>query len=104
MRIASHAETGDKAMPLRDEHQIVSVDDHLVEHPRVWQDRVPARMREAAPRIVEVDGKHQWSYDGMMYPTIGLNAVAGKDRVQRPDQPEHRRVAGAGDIRGRAVV
>ena len=29
-------------MPLLDEHQIVSVDDHLVEHPRVWQDRLPA--------------------------------------------------------------
>jgi predicted TIM-barrel fold metal-dependent hydrolase len=66
-------------MPLRDEHQIVSVDDHLVEHPRVWQDRVPARMKDEAPRILEIDGKHQWSYDGAIYPTIGLNAVAGKD-------------------------
>ncbi len=44
----------------------------------MWQDRVPARMREAAPRILEIDGKHQWSYDGAIYPTIGLNAVAGK--------------------------
>src|SRR6266516_5243305 len=66
-------------MPLQDEHQIVSVDDHLVEHPRVWQDRVPERMKEAAPKILEIDGKHQWSYDGAIYPTIGLNAVAGKD-------------------------
>ena len=40
-------------MPLLDEHQIVSVDDHLVEHPRVWQERLPAAMREAGPRIVE---------------------------------------------------
>lgn len=66
-------------MPLRNHHQIVSVDDHLVEHPRVWQDRVPERMKDAAPRILEVDGAHQWSYDGGVYPTIGLNAVAGKD-------------------------
>ena len=65
-------------MPLLDEHQIVSVDDHLVEHPRVWQDRLPAAMREAGPRIVEMDGKHIWNYDGDMFPTIGLNAVAGK--------------------------
>jgi len=45
----------------------------------VWQDRVPARFREEAPRIVEVDGTHQWAYDGRIYPSIALNAVAGKD-------------------------
>ncbi|MCW2529095.1 MAG: amidohydrolase 2 [Pseudonocardiales bacterium] len=66
-------------MPLQEHHQIVSVDDHLVEHPRVWQDRLPERMKEAGPKILEIDGTHQWSYDGSIYPTIGLNAVAGKD-------------------------
>lgn len=65
-------------MPLQDHHQIVSVDDHLVEHPRVWQDRLPARYRDAGPRIIERDGKHLWSYEDVVYPTIGLNAVAGK--------------------------
>ena len=55
-------------MPLLDEHQIVSVDDHLVEHPRVWQERLPAAMRDAGPRIVEVDGKHMWYYDGRHLP------------------------------------
>lgn len=65
-------------MPLQDTHQIVSVDDHLIEHPRVWQDRLPEKFREAGPRIVEVDGQHLWSYDNTLYPTIGLNAVAGK--------------------------
>ena len=59
-------------MPLLDEHQIVSVDDHLVEHPRVWQDRLPAAMREAGPRIVEIDGMHIWNFDGDRFPTIGL--------------------------------
>ena len=67
-------------MPLQDSHQIVSVDDHLIEHPRVWQDRLPHKYRETGPRIIEVDGKHQWSYDGVVYPTVGLNAVAGKPR------------------------
>jgi len=66
-------------MPLQEHHQIVSVDDHLVEHPRVWQDRVPAKYRDQAPVIREVDGKHLWHYDGKVFPTIGLNAVAGKD-------------------------
>jgi predicted TIM-barrel fold metal-dependent hydrolase len=67
-------------MPLQDHHQIVSVDDHLIEHPRVWQDRLPERFKADGPRIREVDGKHLWHYDGMVAPTIGLNAVAGKPR------------------------
>ena len=29
----------------------ISVDDHVVEPPHVWQDRLPARMREQGPRI-----------------------------------------------------
>lgn len=65
-------------MPLQDHHQIVSVDDHLVEHPRVWQDRLPEAMKERGPRIIEVNDKHMWQFDGNVYPTIGLNAVAGK--------------------------
>jgi hypothetical protein len=69
-------------MPLQEHHQIVSVDDHLVEHPRVWQDRIPAQFRDEAPRIKEVNGMHLWHYDGQVFPTIGLNAVAGKPRDQ----------------------
>jgi predicted TIM-barrel fold metal-dependent hydrolase len=69
-------------MPLQDTHQIVSVDDHLVEHPRVWQDRLPQRFREQGPRIVEIDDKHVWTYEGEMFPTIGLNAVAGKPQEE----------------------
>ncbi|MDT5067864.1 MAG: hypothetical protein QOK02_4019 [Mycobacterium sp.] len=65
-------------MPLQDHHQIVSVDDHLVEHPRVWQDRLPQKYLEQGPRIVEENGMHLWHYDGSVFPTIGLNAVAGK--------------------------
>jgi predicted TIM-barrel fold metal-dependent hydrolase len=69
-------------MPLQDHHQIVSVDDHLVEHPRVWQDRMPENLKERAPQIFEQDGKHLWRYDGDIFPTIGLNAVAGKPREE----------------------
>jgi predicted TIM-barrel fold metal-dependent hydrolase len=65
---------------LRDDVQVVSVDDHVIEHPTVWSDRLPARFQEAGPRIVELDGGMQaWSFEGRVIPTIGLNAVAGKD-------------------------
>jgi predicted TIM-barrel fold metal-dependent hydrolase len=59
--------------------QILSVDDHLIEHPNVWQDRLPDKFKEAGPRIIEdARGHHVWQYEGRLYPQIGLNAVAGK--------------------------
>jgi predicted TIM-barrel fold metal-dependent hydrolase len=66
-------------MALPADVQIVSVDDHVIEHPRVWLDRLPAKHREAGPQIVDVDGKQLWRLEGRLMPNIGLNAVAGKD-------------------------
>lgn len=67
-------------MPLQDHMHIISVDDHLIEHPRVWTDRIPSQYAEACPQIVETEaGHHVWRYEGRMYPQIGLNAVAGKE-------------------------
>src|SRR3546814_19913318 len=65
---------------LPDDVQVISVDDHVIEHPKVWTDRLPAKHQEAGPKIVELDGGAQvWSFEGKSTPTIGLNAVAGKD-------------------------
>lgn len=66
-------------MPLQDYMKIISVDDHVIEHPGVWQDRLPEAHREAGPQIIETaEGHHVWKYEGQLYPQIGLNAVAGK--------------------------
>src|SRR5690606_429176 len=94
-------------VPLQDHMQLVSVDDHLIEPPSLWEDRLPKKFREAGPRIVQMDmsksagdeglsaallqaarqGKDTpvekgladvWVYEGRIYPNIGLNAVAGK--------------------------
>jgi len=60
--------------------QLISVDDHVIEHPNVWLDRLPAKFRDAGPQIVELEGGQQaWRFEGKVLPTIGLNAVAGKD-------------------------
>ena len=65
---------------LPDDVQVVSVDDHVIEHARVWTDRLPARDADAVPRVVEGEGGRQmWKYEDRLLPTIGLNAVAGKD-------------------------
>jgi predicted TIM-barrel fold metal-dependent hydrolase len=59
--------------------QIVSVDDHVIEHADVWQDRLPERFKESGPRIVRTDaGQDVWMLEGNPHVNIGLNAVAGK--------------------------
>jgi predicted TIM-barrel fold metal-dependent hydrolase len=76
---------------------LISTDDHLIEHPTLWADRLPTKYQDQGPRIVEKilpgsvlegDGNSPksselrpaqvWQWEGRIYPYIGLNAVAGK--------------------------
>jgi predicted TIM-barrel fold metal-dependent hydrolase len=60
---------------------IISVDDHLIEPPDLFEGRLPARLADGAPRVVELDGGSQaWQYEGRLYPNVGLNAVVGRPR------------------------
>lgn len=75
-------------MPLQDWMKIISVDDHVIEHPRVWQDRLPEALRTEGPQIIETaEGHHVWQYEGQLYPQIGLNAVAGKPPAEYGMEP-----------------
>ena len=38
-------------------YQLFSADDHIIEHARVWQDRVPQRLRSQAPHVIEEEGR-----------------------------------------------
>jgi predicted TIM-barrel fold metal-dependent hydrolase len=67
--------------------RLFSADDHIIEHARVWQDRVPAKHREQAPRVVEDDGREYWVYAGTRGETMGLNAVVGRPRDQLNPDP-----------------
>ncbi|MCW2621198.1 MAG: amidohydrolase, partial [Frankiales bacterium] len=61
--------------------QIVSVDDHVIEHPRVWLDRLPAKYADVAPRIERDErGADWWIYEGEQAGNFALNAVAGKPK------------------------
>ena len=58
---------------------LVSVDDHVVEPPHLFDGRLAARFQAGAPRLVRKDdGTDVWTYDGREIPNIGLNAVAGR--------------------------
>jgi predicted TIM-barrel fold metal-dependent hydrolase len=60
-------------------YTVVSVDDHLVEPPWMFDGRLPSRLADGAPRLVENERGHQvWHFDGRLFTQVGLNAVAGR--------------------------
>ena len=65
----------------------ISVDDHLIEPARLWQERVPEAMREHAPHIVRDGDSEFWVYEDREIVTTGLNAVAGKKREEFSPEP-----------------
>ena len=70
---------------------MISVDDHVIEPPNVWQDRVPAKLKDAAPRIVRDDQGEAWVYEDKRIPTPGLSAVVGKEKEEFSPAPRHLR-------------
>lgn len=62
---------------------IISVDDHVVEPPHVWVDRLPRKYRDIAPHVVrDADGEF-WEYEGKRGVTgSAINATVGRQRDQ----------------------
>ena len=82
---------------------IISVDDHVVEPPGLWQERLPARFRDRGPRIErrklkrgaggvgggnmgfveDADGQwcDVWLYDDLEYPFMTLMAAVGFEEL-----------------------
>ncbi len=60
---------------------VISVDDHLIEPPDLFDGRMPAGLADRAPRVVELEsGQEAWTYEGRLYPNVGLNAVVGRPK------------------------
>ncbi len=58
---------------------LVSVDDHVVEPPDLFEGRLSARAQERAPFVQRLDdGRDVWMFEGTALPNVGLNAVAGR--------------------------
>ena len=57
---------------------LVSVDDHVVEPPDLFEGHLPEKWMEHAPKSVHRDGIDVWVYEDNVIPNIGLNAVAGR--------------------------
>jgi len=71
-----------------DDMIMISVDDHLVEPPTMFDNHIPERWRDRAPRIVrQDDGADVWTFEGAVIPNIGLNAVAGRPKEEYGVEP-----------------
>jgi predicted TIM-barrel fold metal-dependent hydrolase len=87
---------------------IISVDDHIMEPPTLWTDRLPAKFRAAAPRVKQAkveriiyhggqnfemveseDGKpgDYWIYEDKVIPMKRINASAGMPLDLRENVP-----------------
>jgi predicted TIM-barrel fold metal-dependent hydrolase len=67
---------------------MISVDDHVVEPPGMFDAHIPERYRDRAPRVhTTEDGSDVWKFNGQTIPNIGLNAVAGRPKEEYGVEP-----------------
>jgi predicted TIM-barrel fold metal-dependent hydrolase len=67
---------------------VISVDDHIVEPPDAFEGRLPAKLAERAPRVVErADGSEAWVFEGQELPNVGFNAVVGRPVLEYSFEP-----------------
>ncbi len=71
-----------------DDMIMVSVDDHVVEPPDMFEQHLADKWKSRAPRVVrKKDGCDVWLFEGAQIPNIGLNAVAGRPREEYGVEP-----------------
>ncbi len=59
-------------------YRLISADSHVNEPPDLWTSRVPAAMRDRAPRIERFEEGDAWVLEGVADPiNFGMNACAG---------------------------
>jgi predicted TIM-barrel fold metal-dependent hydrolase len=75
-----------------DDLVLVSVDDHVVEPPDLFEGRLPQKYVDVAPKLVRKEwGDHPvdvWQFMGAELPNIGLNAVAGRPPEEYAMDPQ----------------
>ena len=64
---------------------MISVDDHILEPPGIWQDRLPAQYLEAGPQVVVKDNTEYWRYEGRLFPTS--RHILGEPGEAQPQGP-----------------
>ena len=58
---------------------LVSVDDHLIEPPDLFEGALPGKFQDRAPRMMgKDDGTYVWRFENEEIAKIAINAVAGR--------------------------
>jgi predicted TIM-barrel fold metal-dependent hydrolase len=59
-----------------DDMIIVSIDDHLIEPPDMFERHVPAKYADQAPKLLRrPDGNEEWIFEGKVMGVMGINAT-----------------------------
>jgi predicted TIM-barrel fold metal-dependent hydrolase len=66
---------------------LVSCDDHIMEPPHLWQARMPAALKERAPKVIHQDGKDFWLFEDRKAPMLGLLTAMGRRREDWTPDP-----------------
>jgi predicted TIM-barrel fold metal-dependent hydrolase len=66
-------------LPREVKYTVISVDDHVVEPPHTFEGRLPGRLVDRAPQVVDTpEGLQIWEFEGERFTQVGMNAVAGR--------------------------
>ncbi len=57
---------------------LVSVDDHVIEPPNMFEEFMPAKYLDRAPKLVTDEIGEKWIFGEGEARNVGLNAVAGR--------------------------
>ena len=74
--------------PRQVRYTIFSVDDHLLEPPHTFEGRLPNKLQDRAPRVVETEEGHEvWHFEGQPYFQVGFMCVAGRPKEDHRLEP-----------------
>jgi len=86
-------------------YTIIDVDTHVTETPDLWTSRVPARMRDAVPRIdTDAQGWQWWVLGDKRLASPGLSATAGVGDMKHWPQTYAEMHPGAYDAKARRAT
>lgn len=62
-------------------YTLISVDDHLVEPPHTFEGRLPKKLQDQAPRVIETEEGHEvWMFEDQPYFQVGFMCTAGRPK------------------------
>jgi predicted TIM-barrel fold metal-dependent hydrolase len=74
---------------IKDDMILISVDDHIVEPPDMFENHLPKKYADEAPRLVHnPDGSDSWQFRDVVIPNVALNSVAGRPKEEYGLEPQ----------------